>query len=201
MVSASALVVTMTPIGLQDLDSMDNGSGTCSGNGPCPWGGGADPTAQAIFQNYQPPNSDALGDGFDFRAFTFAAPAPAKLDTYILKLDYKLTQSGNHSLFLKGHLQNFHNTTAPQFPGQPANHFLTNNSKGIFAGYTALFSSTLINNLRYGFIRQGLGASGLSATDFNVFRGLENVQGVTNTVLTTVPLHNLVDDVSWTTGK
>ncbi len=191
------LLVTMTPAGLANTDTNCQSAP----NNPCPWGGGADPNALTIFQKYPSPNSDAFGDGFDFRAFTFSAPAPAKLDTYIVKLDYKLTQSGNHSLFLKGHLQNFHDSSAPQYPGLPANDFRTNNSKGIFAGYTAAISSTLVNNLRYGFIRQGIGGSGLSATDFNHFRGLDDVQGFTNSVLTNVPVHNLVDDVSWTKGK
>ena len=200
-IAADQLLVTMSAPGLQNLDTVDDGNGTCTGNGTCPWGGGADPTALTIFQKYPSPNSDAFGDGFDYRAFTFAAPAPAKLDTYILKLDYKLTQSGNHSLFVKGHLQNFHNSTPPQFPGQPPNDFHTDNSKGIFVGYTALFSSTVVNNLRYGFIRQGLGDSGLSATDYNHFRGLDDIRGFTPTILTTVPVHNLVDDVSWTKGK
>jgi hypothetical protein len=191
------LLVTMTPAGLANTDT------NCQSalNNPCPWGGGADPNALTIFQKYPSPNSDAFGDGFDFRAFTFASPAPAKLDTYIVKLDYKLTQSGNHSLFLKGHLQNFHDLAPPQYPGLPANDFHTNNSKGIFAGYTALISNNLVNNLRYGFIRQGIGDNGLSATDFNHFRGLDDVQGFTNSVLTNVPVHNLVDDVSWTKGK
>jgi hypothetical protein len=202
---SSAGIVTLTPQGLASTDTNCQSAP----NNPCPWGGGADPNVAniaganpgAIFNLYPHPNSDALGDGFDFRAFTFAAPAPAKLDTYILKLDYKLTQNGNHSLFVKGHLQNFHNKSAPQFPGQPANDFFTNNSKGLFVGYTALFSPTIVNNLRYGFIRQGIGDSGLSSTDFNHFRGLDDVQGFTNTVLTNVPVHNLVDDVSWTKGK
>ena len=194
---SSTGITTLTP---QGLASTDPNCQTAPNN-PCPWGGGADPNAMAIFQNYPHPNSDAFGDGFNYRAFTFASPAPAKLDTYILKLDYKLTQSGNHSLFVKGHLQNFHNSNAPQFPGQPPNDFLTDNSKGIFAGYTALLSSTLVNNLRYGYIRQGLGDTGLSSTDFNHFRGLDDVQGFTNTVLTNVPVQNIVDDLSWTKGK
>lgn len=199
---STQLLVTMTKAGLGNTDTNCQSAP----NNPCPWGGGADPNALAIFQNYPSPNSDAFGDGFDFRAFTFAAPAPAKLDTYILKLDYKLTQSGNHSLFVKGHLQNFRNplpgqTTVPQFPGQPPNLFPTDNSKGIFAGYTALIGNTLVNNVRYGFLRQGTGSSGLSATDFNHFRGLDDVQGFSNSVLTNVPVHNLVDDVSWTKGK
>jgi hypothetical protein len=198
---SSSGIVAMTPQGLTNLDNVDDGNGTCMANGTCPWGGGADPNALTIFQRYPSPNSDALGDGLDYRAFTFSAPAPAKLDTYILKLDYKLTTNGNHSLFIKGHLQNFHNKTAPQFPGLPANDFITDNSKGLFVGYTALLGPTLVNNLRYGYIRQGLGDSGLSATDYNVFRGLDNVQGLTNTVLTNVSVHNLVDDLSWTKGK
>src|SRR6267154_3239169 len=155
-VSANQLLVTMSPAGFQNLDTIDDGNGTCSSNGTCPWGGGADPNALALFQQYPAVNSDVVGDGLDFRGFTFPANAPQKLDTFIVKLDYKLTQNGNHSLFLKGHLENFRGfgvagpsqTEVSQFPSQPANQALTNNSKGIFAGYTAVFSSTLINNLR-----------------------------------------------------
>jgi Carboxypeptidase regulatory-like domain len=200
-VGADQLLVTMSAPGLANTDT------TCQGFGTCPWGGGANPNALAIFQQYPSPNSDAFGDGFDYRAFTFAAPNPTKLDTYILKIDYKLTQSGNHSLFVKGHLQNFRGdpnaaqSQLQQFPGKPINDFLTNNSKGLFAGYTALITPTLVNNLRYGYIRQGIGDTGLSTSDFNHFRGLDDVQGFSNTVLTNVPVQNIVDDLSWTKGK
>ncbi|MCU1305471.1 MAG: hypothetical protein JWN45_166 [Acidobacteriaceae bacterium] len=190
----------LATISASDIAALDTACQSAPSN-PCPWGGGADPNVLAIFQQYPQPNSDALGDGFDYRAFTFAAPAPAKLDTYIVKLDYKLNESGTHTLFVKGHLQNFHSSTAPQFPGLPPNDFLTNNSKGLFAGYTALLSNTLVNNFRYGFIRQGLGDRGLSASDFNHFRGLDDVRSFGNSVLTNVPVHNFVDDVSWTKGK
>src|SRR6266496_3207479 len=183
-----------------DLAALDTACQSAQNN-PCPWGGGADPNVLTIFQQYPQPNSDALGDGFDYRAFTFAAPAPAKLDTYIVKLDYKLNDSGTHTLFVKGHLQNFHNSNAPQFPGLPPNDFFTDNSKGVFVGYTALLTNTLVNNLRYGFVRQGLGDAGLSASDFNHFRGLDDVRSFGNSVLTNVPVHNFVDDVSWTKGK
>ena len=159
--------------------------------------------ADAIFTKYPMPNTDSVGDGLDFRGFTFAAPNPTKHDTYILKLDYKLTQSGNHSLFVKGHLQNWRQSDAPQFPGQQPNDFLTNNNKGLFVGYTALFSGNFINNLRYGLIRQGLGDSGLGVSDYNFFRGMANFQGVgfTPSEFTNVPVHNIVDDVSRTKGR
>jgi len=213
--SVSNGLVTMTPAGMANLDpncaSAANGS-TCAWTGAgFPYNGGADPyvanvngsNPSAIFTKYPMPNTDSVGDGYDYRGFTFAAPNPTKHDTYIFKLDYNLTRSGNHNLFVKGHLQNWNSRNAPQFPGLPANDFLTNNSKGIFAGYTALFRNNVINNLRYGLIRQGLGDTGLGVSDYNYFRGMANFQGAgfTSSELTNVPVHNLVDDVSWTKGK
>jgi hypothetical protein len=209
--SVSNGIVTLTPAGLASTD-QNCASATCNWQAAgFPYNGGADPyvanvngsNPSAIFTKYPMPNTDSVGDGYDYRGFTFAAPSPTKHDTYILKLDYKLTQSGNHSLFVKGHLQNWRNSDAPQFPGLPPNDFLTNNNKGLFVGYTALFRSNLINNLRYGFIRQGLGDTGLGVSDYNYFRGMANFQGAgfTSSELTNVPVHNLVDDVSWTRGK
>ena len=201
--NSSQNLVTLQAVQLQALDV------NCMGNGTCPWNGGPDPNATAIFQLYPRPNTDSVGDGLDYRGFTFAAPSPRKHDTYIVKLDYKLTSNGNHSLFVKGHLQNFRGDPSngalgtPQFPGQPPTDFLTNNSKGIFVGYTALLSPTLVNNFRYGFIRQGLGDTGLGVNDYNYFRGMDNYRGLgfTPSSLTNVPVHNFVDDVSWTKGK
>ena len=212
LVGADQNLVTINAAGLAALDPNCATNGTCNWTAAgFPYNGGADPyvanvngsNASAIFTKYPSPNSDAVGDGFDYRGFTFAAPTPTKHDTYILKLDYKLTQSGNHSLFVKGHLQNWHWNSPPQFPGLPPNDFFTNNSKGIFVGYTALFSSTLINNFRYGLIRQGLGDTGLGVGDFNYFRGMAYPQGTgfTPSTVTNVPVHNIVDDVSWTRGK
>ena len=212
--SVSNGIVSMTTAGLANIDqgcaSADPQTCTWTAAG-FPYDGGADPyvanvnntNPNAIFAQYPHPNTDSVGDGLDYRGFTFAAANPVKHETYILKLDYKLTNNGNHSLFVKGHLQNWHSQSPPQFPGLPPNDFLTNNSKGLFVGYTAVFSNTLINNLRYGYIRQGVGDSGLGVTDYNNFRGMASVQGAgfTPSTLTNVPVHNLVDDVSWIKGK
>jgi hypothetical protein len=212
--SVSNGIVSITPAGLSAIDQgcASATPATCNWTAAgFPFNGGADPyvanvngtNPDAIFAKYPLPNTDSVGYGLDYRGFTFAAPNPIKHDTYILKLDYKLTQNGNHSLFAKGHLQNWHTNGVPQFPGLPPNDFRTNNSKGIFVGYTALFTSTLINNLRYGFVRQGLGDTGLGVSDYNYFRGLATFQGsgFTPTKLSSVPVHNIVDDVSWTKGK
>lgn len=68
-------------------------------------------------------------------------------------------------------------------------------------GYTALLRNNLINNLRYAFIRQGLGDSGLNSQPFNRLRGLSDTQGLTGTILNNVPVHNVIDDLSWTKGR
>ena len=62
-------------------------------------------------------------------------------------------------------------------------------------------TNTFINNFRYAFIRQGVGNSGLNNQPFNRLRGLSDVVGLTPSILTNVPVHNFIDDVSWTKGR
>ncbi|HYA22661.1 MAG TPA: hypothetical protein VEF05_00785, partial [Terriglobales bacterium] len=165
---------------------------------------GVDPAALAVFNSYPPSNNPTVGDGYNIAGFTFADPTPGKLDTYIVKLDYNLTSKGTHRLFLRGNLQNDHLTASPaQFPGQPPNSIETDNSKGLAAGYTAVLTNTLINNFRYGYIREGLGQSGLQTQAYIGFYtgGLSNPKGELPTINVQVPLNNFVDDINWTKGK
>jgi len=192
------LVATLYPQGITNIDQG------CSGSGTCPWGGGPNPNILSMWSTPTlplPNGTSGGGDGLNSGSFTFAGNDPIKHDTYILKLDYKITASGSQSLFLRGNLQNDHEARPPQYPSLPPNSFLTNNSKGIAAGYTALLRNNLINNLRYAFIRQGLGDSGLNTQPFNRLRGLSDVVGLTPFILTNVPVHNFIDDVSWTKGR
>lgn len=201
----NSLVATLSIANFGSLDQSCSGQGTCPlGPGVNPLVAGADPTA--VFNLYPSPNTDA-GDGSDalnFRGYTFAGPDPVKLDTYITKLDLNLTANGNQTVFIRGNLQNDHEKTPPQFTGDPAADFLTNNSKGVAVGYTALLRNNLINNFRYAFIRQGTGQSGASTTDFVHFRGLDDITpslGNTRTAVSNVPVHNFADDLSWTKGS
>jgi hypothetical protein len=194
------LVATLTPAGVTNLDQG------CSGAGTCPAGVGPGPNPNILSMWSAPtlpmPNgTNCGGDGLNSGCFTFAGNDPVKHDTYIAKLDYKITANGNHALFLRGNLQNDHEATPPQYPGLPSNLFNTNNSKGIAAGYTALLRPNLINNFRYAFIRQGVGSSGLNDQPFNRLRGLSDTVGLTPTILTNVPVQNFIDDVSWTKGR
>jgi hypothetical protein len=90
---------------------------------------------------------------------------------------------------------------APQFPGLPPSQVLHDNSKGIFAGYTAVLSSSVINNLRYGFERQGVGRDGPNPYSNVGFSNLADQVSFMRSVNVNVPVHQLVDDVTWTHGK
>ncbi|MBS1852086.1 MAG: carboxypeptidase regulatory-like domain-containing protein [Acidobacteria bacterium] len=173
----------------------------CTDNGTCPLGPGANPAVLDVLQQYPQSNTDTVGDLLNFRGYTFAGSHPVKHDTYIVKLDYKLTANGSHSLFVRGNLQNDHESTPPQYPGNPPNSVFTDNSKGIAVGYTALINNNLINNFRYALVRQGYGDAGLDSRDYVYFRGLDTVQGLTNSSFTNVPTHNWVDDLTWTKGR
>ena len=214
-------VATLTPAQITALDQGCTANGTCPptpGNpaGPGPNGlianVGGTGNPDAVFTHYPAPNCPSCGnaingsgDLLNTSGFTFPGNDPTKHDTYIFKLDYKITTDGNQSLFLRGNLQNDHESQPPQFPGLPSNDFVTNNSKGIAAGYTYIIRNNLINNFRYAFVRQGLGESGINSRDYSTLRGLDDTQALsptdTPTILTNVPVHNFIDDVSWTKGK
>jgi hypothetical protein len=207
---APDLVATITPAGLASLDQG------CGANGTCPLGGGPNPLiaqlanspGTSLFSHYPTPNCPSCGnalngsgDLLNSSGYTFPGNNPTRLNTYIVKLDYKITADGNHALFVRGNLQNDNTKNPPQFPGLPPNDILTNNSKGIAAGYTWIVRNNLINNFRYAFIRQGLGDSGLNSQDYVTLRGLDDTIGLTPTILTNVPVHNFIDDVSWTKNR
>jgi hypothetical protein len=202
-------------LGPTQIATMDP---NCSANGTCPWGAGIDPNVIATLNKYPLPNSNQLGDGFNYQAFTFSAATPSKLDTYVARFDYNLTASGSQRLYARLGLQNDHaiptsvpavgstgnlgtSSGAPQFPGQPPSAVATNNSKGIITGYTWTISPTKINNLHYGFIRQGLGQDGSATQEFVALRGLDLPTSPNRSTDTIVPVHNVTDDFSWSKGK
>jgi hypothetical protein len=199
---------TVATLNTAQIASMDTG---CSGNGTCPWGPGPNPNSLAVLQSYPHPNTDALGDTLNFRGFTFAAPAPARENTLIGKLDLNVDQGGNHKIFVRGNLQddNFVPENAgssgsfsdqQQFPGLPNNATNFNNSKGVAIGYTAILGQNLINSFRYGFTRQGGGRSGIGDQPRVTFRGLDDPVGFRRSSFVNVPTNNLIDDVTWTKG-
>ena len=176
-------------LGPQQVASMD------------PLGIGVSPVTNAIMRQYPSPNTASVGDGFNIAGYTFASPLPQNQNTSILKLDYNITKSGNHRLFVRGNLQDDTTASVQQFPGQPASNTVRDNNKGIAAGYTALLFKSWVNNLRYGYVRQGSNTGGLSDQPYIILRGFSDVQAFSRTFDVQVPVHNVLDDVTWTHGN
>jgi hypothetical protein len=177
----------VTTLTVQDIINMD------------PTRLGPNPASMAYFNTYPSPNDISAGDGYNFTGYRFKAPVKIDKNYYIGRLDYKITQNGNHTLFWRGAAQNVSNAGVPFLPGQPPQHSLTDHSKGFVAGYTALLSPTLVNNFRWGFTRQSVGDQGNSTQQWVIFRSLD--QGYTRSRNYQMPVHNFVDDVSWHKGR
>jgi hypothetical protein len=175
----------------------------CTGTGTCPQGPGPNPNVQAILNTYPHSNTNAAvgADGFNYQGYTFSAPTPLTLNTYIAKLDYNITQNGNHRLFVRGIMNGDKLSDASQFPGQPANVTQVTVAKSLAVGYTAVLSPTLINNFHYGFVRQAINQVGAGNVSYVTLRGLNNPGGQSHDSYdVAVPVHNFVDDLSWTKG-
>jgi carboxypeptidase family protein len=146
-------------------------------------------------------NDTSVGDGLNYSGFRFRAPVSLDNNAFIAKIDYHLTADGKHSLFWRGALQNMNNPQAPFLPGSNPEQTVTDHSKGMAVGYTAVLSSTMVNTFHWGFTRQSTGILGdpTKQQHWNLFYGLD--QGVVYSHNAQTPLHNLNDDFSWTKGR
>ncbi len=166
----------------------------CLGNGTCPWGPGVDPNVLTVLNQYPAPNGFSAGDGLNTASYTWPAPDPASLNTYIARFDYMPTH--RNWLFARANLQNDKSSSAPQFPGDQASATVWDNSKGFAVGDTWNISPNLINNLRYGFTRQGSASAGIGLGQYANFYNISALDAETRTTMIDVPVHNIVDDLT-----
>ena len=183
------------------LDAAQIAAMDPSCSAPCnrPWGAGVDPNVLAIFDQYPMPNGLSAGDGLNTASYTWSAPNPASLNTYIARFDFLL--SPGNRMFARGNLQNDINSGIPQFPGQPASAANTDNSKGFVVGDTWGVTDNLINNLHYGLTRQGYASRGIGQGQYANFYNISPLYAETRTTLVDVPVHNIIDDVTLTRGR
>ncbi len=170
----------------------------CVANGGCPNGPGPNPNVLQHFSQYPHANTGG-GDNLNTAGFTFSSPNPQSLNTSILKFDYNLNNS--HRLFIRGNLQKDVTADPEQFPGQGPMSRRVDNTKGLAAGDTWTLSTSLINDLRYGYIRQGYADAGTLTRDYVHFRFISNINPQTSTTTVNVPVHNIIDNVTWTHGN
>ena len=177
----------------QQIAAMDP---NCTSLGTCPLGPGVDPAILSMLSMYPLPNGNVSGDGYNTASYTWSAPDPATLNTSIVKLDW--VASDRHRAFVRGDLQDDTADSAPQFPGQRPSIVQRTNTKGIAAGDIWTISNNMINNFRYGYTREGFSDRGTGNGPYITFVGLSNIYSETRNSLITVPVHNLVDDFTWT---
>ncbi|HET6217804.1 MAG TPA: TonB-dependent receptor [Acidobacteriaceae bacterium] len=186
---------TLTPAQLSALDAGCLTNGVCTTPGP-------NPAVLAFFQQFPLPNGATTGDGYNLLSYTFASPFPGSLNTSIFKVDYAINEK--HHLFARGNLQKDTQSGVEDFPGDPPSSRLIDNSKGIAAGETWSITPHLVNDVRYGYIRQGYSNRGTAQGDYTTFRFINDPSTdpyyVTRSSVVTIPVNNIVDNLTWTKG-
>ena len=190
----------------KNVAQVDGACATNTFNGApiCPWGPGADPnvvpispSTSAYYAKVPVATGGAAGDGgFNSGSLFFPSPQPFTQNTSILKLDYNLNASNR--VFVRGNLQKDTSGGVENLPGQPPASYTDDNTKGIAVGYTFTANSNMVNDLRYGFIRQGYQISGLGIGDYVDFRFLTQPAAQTRNTKLHVPVNNIIDTFTWT---
>jgi hypothetical protein len=166
-----------------------------------PLGIGPSLAAMEYFRQYPSPNEPGL-DGVNIMDYRFAAPVENTFNTFISRVDYKASESGNHNLFGRFGKQDDAINDPPQFPGQDPRRVRAFNNYGGAIGYDAVLSSTLTNSFRYGFTKIDEANEGRTTGNYTTFRFISafDAAGETFTSTRETPAHNLVNDLSWFKG-
>ena len=193
--SGNVVPVTLSP---SQVTMLDAGCQVCGSAQYSP-GPGPNPYALGYFASEPAANGILEGDGYNTGSFAFSSPNPLSQNTSIVRLDW--TPSNKHRIFIRGGLQKDTTDGIEQFPGQGPSYVFEDNTKGFVAGDTWSISPNLVNDLRYGYIRQGNSNRGVGTGDYVDFRFMDTATAETRTTLATVPVNNIVDNFNWNHGK
>jgi hypothetical protein len=158
---------------------------------------GISPAVMSLLQQYPGANENA-GDGSNTLGYRFSSNADSSFNTYIARLDYHITSNGSQTLFARGEAQNFKQPGQQQFPGQSASTTLLDDSKGLTIGLTSLISPRLINDFRWGFVRQGGNNEGVSQDPAVLLDGIDSLVPFTRSIIPIVPVNQFSETLNWT---
>ena len=190
---ANKAVHQLTPAQVATLDAP------CTANGVCPAGPGPDPAILAYFAMLPHANGTNVGDLLNEGSYSFSSPAPYSHNTSILKFDW--TPGSAHHVFVRGNLQKDVISATEQFPGLPPSNTTEDNSKGIAAGDTWTITPHLVNDIRYGYTRQGIGTSGLGSGSYTDVRFIATPTAETRNTIRSVPLNQISEVLSYSKGR
>ncbi len=160
---------------------------------------GPDPAMISYFNKYPLPNDFSQGDGLNTAGYRFAAPTSNTKNWYIAKMDYNITRDGKQRVSLTGALANQDQANAPFLPGQAPETSMVNFNKGLIANYSSVLTPTIVNNFRYGYVRESIGTIGNTDEPVNLIRGID--QGVNYSSQFQRPINSFWDDLTWTHGR
>ena len=186
-----------TPSGFRCLTPEQINAFYTAANGVSP---GVSPAALNLLRDVArryPSNDTTVGDLINTGGFRFNARTPTNNDTYILKTDFNLTD--RQTLFVRANYQDDLIGLAPTFPDQPAPR-IWNHPKGIGIGHTWTASPRFVNSFRYGLTRLSFSQLGNSDETAVIFRFVYDPD-VTRTLHRTTPVHNFVNDSTWSVGN
>jgi hypothetical protein len=192
---------TLTPSQIATLDSACTSS-TFDGATVCPWGPGVNPNVvgpNGYFNGVPAATGSASGDGLNSGSIFFPVKVPTTQNTSIFKLDYNLT--GKQQIFARGNLQKDTYAGTANLPGQPPEYNTIYNTKGIAFGHTWTPTNNIVNDARYGYVRQGYGQSGIGSGEYVDFRFLTQPTAQTRSTINFVPVHNIIDTLTYTKGN
>jgi hypothetical protein len=148
---------------------------------------------------YPLPNDSTTGDLVNTAGYRFRGSTHTTKNWYIGKLDYNLTSDAKQRISVSAALANQASAGAPFLPGTPPEQTTVSFNKGLISSYSWVISPTLLNNFRYGFIRESLGTLGNTNQPWNQLLALS--QGINYSSSFQRPIHNFNDDLSWVRGK
>ena len=166
-----------------------------------PLGIGASTAALSMLASYPLPNDFSTGDGLNTAGFRFNAPIRLHWKSYMSRLDYTLDKNSNHTLFVRGQLQDDNDITAPQFPGLSPNNTNLNGSRALGIGLNSVLSPTKINNFRFGLTRASLESTGVLLAPFVGIRGITDRFGTARPIIRKTPVITFSDDFTWIRSK
>ena len=178
--------------------TLDAGCQICN-TSSYPFGPGPNPNALAYFNSMPAANGSTLGDALNTGSYSFSSPYPVRLNTSIARFDFVPT--AKHRLFVRGNLQDDLTDNTEEFPGQGPSSVYASSNKGIVVGDTWTISSNMVNDLRFGYIRQSYSDRGVGKGDYVDFRFISNATAETRNTLVSVPVDNIVDNLSWSKGN
>src|SRR5215475_9583295 len=146
-----------------------------------------------------PANDTTVGDGLNTGGYRFNAPNPVIQNTYIARFDAKVNEKQNAFLRLNYQVDTSL-VSVSRFPDTPA-PTAWRHPEGLAVNHTWTISNSLVNNFTYGLTREAFTNGGDSDLNSIVFRFIYQPLNFTRGQDRTTPVHNFVDDLSWTKGN